>query len=35
MIAESFRSVRTSLQFFHKGQPKEKGLGDLVNEWRW
>jgi tyrosine-protein kinase Etk/Wzc len=26
MIAESFRSVRTSLQFFHKGQPKKKVL---------
>lgn len=26
MIAESFRSARTSLQFFHKGQPKQKIL---------
>ena len=26
LISESFRSVRTSLQFFHKGQPKQKIL---------
>ena len=26
LIAESIRSVRTSLQFFHKGQPKRKVL---------
>jgi tyrosine-protein kinase Etk/Wzc len=26
LIAESFRSARTSLQFFHKGQPKKKIL---------
>lgn len=26
MIAESFRSARTSLQFFHKGHPKQKLL---------
>jgi capsular exopolysaccharide synthesis family protein len=26
LISESFRSARTSLQFFHKGQPKQKIL---------